>query len=240
MRDAGLVVIGGFMVGFDNDDAAIFDEQFRFIQDSGIGQASGHDPLTAADDAALRPAQSRRPARRLRSRGGVHSGEDDAARAARRPHRADAAALRSRAYLGRIFKGYRESSRSGAAARRSKPRSGARGWRSASCAILRRCASRRGSARVLSRRSLLLRFAPVYLRFYARNLAFGRGAMPLHAFVDCALPTGISTTWHGTSVRRRSGIRASRRARRPPPRPKCFSATPRARRCGRCARPTIP
>jgi len=34
VRDAGLVPNVGFIVGFDNDDAAIFEEQFRFIQDS--------------------------------------------------------------------------------------------------------------------------------------------------------------------------------------------------------------
>jgi radical SAM superfamily enzyme YgiQ (UPF0313 family) len=40
IRDGGLVVIAGFIVGFDNDDEAIFDEQFDFIQRTGIAQAS--------------------------------------------------------------------------------------------------------------------------------------------------------------------------------------------------------
>ncbi|AXS42693.1 DUF4070 domain-containing protein [Breoghania sp. L-A4] len=40
IRDAGIVVSAGFIVGFDNDDASIFDEQYRFIQDNAIGQAS--------------------------------------------------------------------------------------------------------------------------------------------------------------------------------------------------------
>ena len=37
IRDAGLVVHAGFIVGFDSDDEAIFDEQFRFVQRTGIG-----------------------------------------------------------------------------------------------------------------------------------------------------------------------------------------------------------
>ena len=36
IRAAGLGVSGGFIVGFDNDDERIFDEQFEFIQASGI------------------------------------------------------------------------------------------------------------------------------------------------------------------------------------------------------------
>jgi radical SAM superfamily enzyme YgiQ (UPF0313 family) len=40
IRDSGLVVQAGFIVGFDSDDEAIFDEQFEFIQQIGIAQAS--------------------------------------------------------------------------------------------------------------------------------------------------------------------------------------------------------
>jgi radical SAM superfamily enzyme YgiQ (UPF0313 family) len=36
IRSAGLEVSAGFIVGFDSDDLAIFDDQFRFIQDNGI------------------------------------------------------------------------------------------------------------------------------------------------------------------------------------------------------------
>jgi radical SAM superfamily enzyme YgiQ (UPF0313 family) len=36
IRDAGLDVNAGFIVGFDNDDKAIFEDQFRFIQGNGI------------------------------------------------------------------------------------------------------------------------------------------------------------------------------------------------------------
>ncbi|HEX7722926.1 MAG TPA: radical SAM protein, partial [Pyrinomonadaceae bacterium] len=40
IQAAGLGVVGGFIVGFDNDDDSIFDEQFEFIQASGIANLS--------------------------------------------------------------------------------------------------------------------------------------------------------------------------------------------------------
>ncbi len=36
IQNAGLDISAGFIVGFDNDDEAIFEDQFRFIQDNGI------------------------------------------------------------------------------------------------------------------------------------------------------------------------------------------------------------
>jgi radical SAM superfamily enzyme YgiQ (UPF0313 family) len=36
IRNAGLEVSAGFIVGFDNDDKQIFEDQFRFIQENGI------------------------------------------------------------------------------------------------------------------------------------------------------------------------------------------------------------
>ena len=40
IRKGGLFVVGGFIVGFDSDDMRIFDEQFDFIQASGIANLS--------------------------------------------------------------------------------------------------------------------------------------------------------------------------------------------------------
>jgi radical SAM superfamily enzyme YgiQ (UPF0313 family) len=39
VRDAGLVIKAGFIVGFDSDDDQIFEDQYRFIQEAGIAQA---------------------------------------------------------------------------------------------------------------------------------------------------------------------------------------------------------
>ena len=39
LRDAGIIVFAGFIVGFDNDDERVFDEQFDFIQRNGIAIA---------------------------------------------------------------------------------------------------------------------------------------------------------------------------------------------------------
>ena len=40
VRDAGLLIEGGFMVGFDNDGPDIFERQYQFIQASGIARAA--------------------------------------------------------------------------------------------------------------------------------------------------------------------------------------------------------
>jgi hypothetical protein len=40
VRDGGLVVNAGFIIGFDSDDESIFEEHFEFIQNSGIAQAA--------------------------------------------------------------------------------------------------------------------------------------------------------------------------------------------------------
>jgi radical SAM superfamily enzyme YgiQ (UPF0313 family) len=40
LRDGGIIVSAGFIVGFDNDDEGVFDEQFNFIQRNGIGLAT--------------------------------------------------------------------------------------------------------------------------------------------------------------------------------------------------------
>lgn len=39
IRDAGLIIFGGFIVGFDSDDKTVFDKQFEFIQQAKIAQA---------------------------------------------------------------------------------------------------------------------------------------------------------------------------------------------------------
>ena len=52
IRAAGIDVHGGFIVGFDEDDASVFDEQFEFIQRNGI-QLAMVGMLTAIPKTAL-------------------------------------------------------------------------------------------------------------------------------------------------------------------------------------------
>lgn len=191
IRDAGLVPIGGFIVGFDNDDAAIFEEQFRFVQESGVGQAAV---------SILSPLPTTPLYDRLAAAGRLDDSDPEVAfipaKMTQRELREGHTALMRRlyepeAYLGRIFQGYAESS----SFRHRRARLEAEiGRTRLTDRVLRTLAAIRIAtrlARELVRRSLFRRFAPVYLRFYARNLAFGRGAMPLHAFVGLCL-----THWH--------------------------------------------
>ena len=93
VRDAGIVVTAGFIVGFDSDDEDIFDEQFDFITEAGIAMS----PIALSDadphHAALRPAESRRQARLLRSGGGLPPEEYEPRAADGRLRRSHEAAL---------------------------------------------------------------------------------------------------------------------------------------------------
>jgi radical SAM superfamily enzyme YgiQ (UPF0313 family) len=56
IRDAGLGIHAGFIVGFDNDDENIFDEQYEFAQNSGIGApfVSMLSPIPKTNDCSAR------------------------------------------------------------------------------------------------------------------------------------------------------------------------------------------
>ncbi len=62
IQDAGLDINAGFIVGFDNDDKGIFEDQFRFIQDNGITLAMVGMLQAIPEDSAVRSAPTRRPA----------------------------------------------------------------------------------------------------------------------------------------------------------------------------------
>lgn len=106
IRAAGLVVQAGFIVGFDSDDEGIFEDQFDFIQASGISQAVvailspiPTTPLYARLAAAGRldpdnPDVAFRPA--LMSQDALKAGHDALVKKLYTPH----------AYFERIFAGY--------------------------------------------------------------------------------------------------------------------------------------
>ena len=87
-RRAGIQVMAGMIVGFDNDDPSIFEEQFRFIQDARIPVSMTGHAEGDAEDAAARAAEGGRAADRGVGRRPVrvhqHHSEGDVARAALR------------------------------------------------------------------------------------------------------------------------------------------------------------
>jgi radical SAM superfamily enzyme YgiQ (UPF0313 family) len=106
IRDSGLVVQAGFIVGFDSDTDSIFDEQYAFIQASGISQA-----LVAI----LSPIPTTPLHRRLQAEGRLDSGDPDVAfvpkQMSRETLKAGFERLMRRlyapeAYFGRLFDGY--------------------------------------------------------------------------------------------------------------------------------------
>ncbi len=196
IRDAGLVIQGGFIVGFDHDDVSIFAEQDTFITRAGIAQAGVailsplpttplYDRLAAAgrlDDSdrevAFIPA--------LMTQQQLREGHDDLMRRLFEPD----------AYFARIFAGFAGSPafrarRRELDARLARPGVVARIARDAAAI---RIAARLSSA--LARRGVLRRLGGAYVRsFLGANRALGREAIPFAQFVSlCA------THWHFWSM----------------------------------------
>ena len=63
VQEAGLEVYAGMIVGFDNDDPGVFDAQYEFLREARIVQAMVGHALGDPQDAAVRPARGRGPAR---------------------------------------------------------------------------------------------------------------------------------------------------------------------------------
>ncbi|WP_246525766.1 radical SAM protein [Thalassovita aquimarina] len=185
IRDAGLVVTAGFIVGFDNDDAEIFDEQFRFIQRNGIAKSLVavlsaipstplHDRLKAAGRLdSSHPRINFHPLQMDQDQ--LLEGYDDLVMRLFDPD----------AYWQRLLDGYAGSPeyrrKRAAFARDNLPRQTA-------AAVLAGTLAALGSASRLAAHILTqergARVLRSYLRHYRKNRGLGRDAIPLTAFVN--------------------------------------------------------
>jgi radical SAM superfamily enzyme YgiQ (UPF0313 family) len=185
IRDGGIVVIAGFIVGFDHDDESIFDEQFDFIQRTGIAQAAVglltpipttplYDRLQAegrldfADpDVIFRP--------KLMSRDALKRGYERLLRRLYEPE----------AYFERLFRGYRGSP----AFRRRRAAMDAMvaHRRTLGSRVVRVIGAARQAlmlAGALARSRLLPRLGGAYLKIWREeNRPLGRDAIPFSLFV---------------------------------------------------------
>jgi radical SAM superfamily enzyme YgiQ (UPF0313 family) len=185
VRDGGMVVNAGFIIGFDSDDDSIFEEHFDFIQRSGIAQAAVgiltpipttplYDRLKAegrldlSDSAVIfHPKQMTR-----------ETLKDNYARLTRRLYQPEA-------YFGRLFDGYSGSPayRRRYAEREAYTRGAQTLWDD-----VRRVAGGAVQAgkftAALSRDKLLWRLGRTYLKVWlTRNLPLGRDAIRFEIFV---------------------------------------------------------
>jgi radical SAM superfamily enzyme YgiQ (UPF0313 family) len=191
IRDGGLVIQAGFIVGFDNDDELIFDEQFDFIQAAGIAQA-----LVAI----LSPIPTTPLYDRLRAEGRLDAADPEVifhprgmprevlkreyGRLMRRLYEPEA-------FFGRLFDGLQGSpafrARRAALERTIRAPDGRwwRKWRGIAGGLLQ--GAKLGLA--LRRHRLLRRLGAVYIDIWRRrNLALGQEGVDLFAFVAlCAL-----------------------------------------------------
>jgi radical SAM superfamily enzyme YgiQ (UPF0313 family) len=200
IRDGGLVISGQFMVGFDHDDEAIFDEQFDFIQRNGIAQALvailAPVPTTPLHDRLV--AEGRLDfadpevifAPKLMSRDVLKRGYG---RLMERLFEPDA-------YFTRLLRGYRDSPafrrrRAALDAVTSRRRTVA----ARLTALLGVSIQAARLARALAAGGSLVRLGVPYLRFFvAQKLSLGREAIPFAAFLFLCV-----VHWHYFNVARR-------------------------------------
>jgi len=187
IRDKGLVIIAGFIVGFDNDDEAIFDEHFDFIQRIGVAQAT----ISILTPIPTTPLYDRLAAEgrldftdpevhfhpKLMTREALKAGYGRLLQRLYEPE----------AYFERLYNGYQ-----GSPAFRARRRT-----MDATIAPKRGVAGRIGAwlgglglriARALAEKGQLRRMGEAYLKAYATlNLACGRDALPFSQFVSICL-----------------------------------------------------
>ena len=185
MRDGGLVIHAGFIVGFDNDDERIFEEQYNFIQETGLAQAVA---------AVLSPIPTTPLYARLAAEGRLDFADGDVSF---HPKQMTKDALRSghqalllrlfepSAFFGRLLKGYRESA--GFRKRRAALAAsiGARTtWKARALRTLSAAGTAGRLARAAARAGLLRSLGTAYLRAYFRdNRTPGVESIPFPSFV---------------------------------------------------------
>jgi len=182
IRDAGLVIMGGFMVGFDHDDEAVFDEQYEFIQDNGIG-------ISAIS--ILSPIPSTPLYDRLKSEGRLLPREDavwfqpkqmSRDTLLRKYNELNQRIYAADSYFDRIYAGYAKSS--AFRARRKQMDARVRHRNPAINAIGTAIVMFRLAATIVRERAVTT-VGREYLSAYRRhNLPLGRERMPLSQFVS--------------------------------------------------------
>jgi radical SAM superfamily enzyme YgiQ (UPF0313 family) len=213
LRDGGLVVVAGFIVGFDNDDESIFEEQADFIHRTGLAQAM-LNPLTPVPTTPLYArlkAEGRldysdplvvfKP--KLMSRETLKQGYIELMLRLYEPE----------AYFERLYKGYRESPAFRRRRQEMDRLQGRPGFNKRLLGIAGGLIQATKLARVLKREGLLRRLGRAYLGvWFGHNRAMGRDALPFGMVVNmCAVH------WHFykmAQVSRQSGIGIGVEARR--------------------------
>jgi len=200
IRDGGLVVVAGFMVGFDNDDETIFHDQFEFIREAGLANALVailspipttplYDRLATAgrldfDD----PEVAFVPA--MISKEALKAGYDELMKRLYAPE----------AYFDRLFAGYRGSP--AFRARRRAMDEQIRGRPGALLAIKQTAGALLQACklwRTLSRRNCGRRLGGAYVRAWSRlNLPLGKDRLPLPTFVGICV-----VHWHFFNIANR-------------------------------------
>ncbi len=197
IRAGGLSVSGGFIVGFDNDDESIFDEQFEFIQASGIATLS---------ISLLTPLPTTPLYDRLRAEGRLDFSDPELIYIPKHMTR-ERLKAGFRELLNRVFdvEAYFDRAFDGAAASPVRRQSGERSVAQTPKPNLklRLLFSAAWTARalylafVMARQGQLLRHLRVVPRLLRRNAALGREAFGFGEMVNLWI-----TYWHFASVTR--------------------------------------
>jgi radical SAM superfamily enzyme YgiQ (UPF0313 family) len=193
VRDGGLVVNAGFILGFDSDDESSFEEHYEFIQQSGIAQAAV---------GILTPIPRTPLYDRLKAEGRLDLSDSSVIfhpkQMTKETLKTRHAALTRRlyepgAYFGRLFGGYEGSPEF---RRRFREREAIIRGRETLGTHIRRIAGGLVDtvkfAVALSREKLLRRLGATYLKVWlTRNLPLGRDAIRFEVFVRLCI-----VHWH--------------------------------------------